>query len=223
MSDLQKTLQLYFGKSVQLTESSFVFWINAFIPKETTNWRTIPGGPYQGKTMMLGPVPWSGCFLTDNREFLANPSASIRLQSLLFIENQESEYKWWEHHRVDETVELHEKTGAVQCSKKASNSRMSFKLLDARAEGLTFSLSSSACNPCVEGAPDISFHADSIDINFHSRALKFYGRVTGYPSFEAYCKNKNTVEIFKHHHKPGATPWTLFAGANQYINRLVIF
>lgn len=219
MPELLKTLQTYFGSTIQLKDSTVVFWINAFIPKNTTNCEIVPEGAYKGKSMMLGPAPWNGHFLTDSREFSSNPSASVRLQSLLLIDNLNHEFKWWQHHRADETVELNGKTGKVTCTKRANISNMSFKLKEITMTSISFELNVGACNPCLEGSPDLRYKADELCINFKENQLKFNGAVSSYPSFEAYVQQGNCtrVTLFQQHHEPGATPWSLFAGANRSI------
>ncbi len=220
MADPEQTLRQYYGSNLTLKETSVVFWLNAFIPKYTTNWRLVKQGPYKGQTMMLGPLPWSHCFLTDNRDFSTDPTASVRLQSFLFIENLEQEYKWWQYHRADETIELNCRTGEPNCSKKAYTNFMMFKLNEVTSTGIEFSLQARAVNPCFEGAPDIHYYIDRLYIDTQTGLFECKGAFTSFPSFESYIQFGLSAPdiVFQSQHNKGDTPWTLFAGSNRTFN-----
>jgi hypothetical protein len=49
-------------------------WMKAFIPKEIEGAKLIAAGPHRGKTMLTSPGPINAWFLTDERDFSAEPS-----------------------------------------------------------------------------------------------------------------------------------------------------
>ncbi|ACF13430.1 hypothetical protein Ctha_0965 [Chloroherpeton thalassium ATCC 35110] len=159
MPELATALSEIYSERIPETEQLIAIWINAFIPAQTTNARVVPAGAYKGQVSILGPFPWSGCFLSDNRDFSSDLDASVRMQSLVLVDFQHNPPAWKEFHRTGITVELLCYEGQVTCLRRAPNTQMQFAEIKAEKNFLSLRLRATAKNPCVEGAPDIAYYS----------------------------------------------------------------
>jgi len=225
MANFETALGQFYDEVGPFTDRHIALWINAFIPEKTTNARVLSHGAHKGQVGILGPFPWSGCFLSDNRMFSEDLGASVRMQSLLIVDCAQNPPIWKAFHRTGLTVELLCESGHVSCARKALNSRMRFVEIESGKNRLSLSLQAAASNPCVASAPDICYTARLIDISLEARRIMFYGQVTGYPAFEAYIQegHRSPIPIFQQLHAPGASPLNLLAGAIKKISCEVLF
>ena len=124
------------------------FWINAFIPR-TVGTYTIPitRGTHAGKTAI--PLPgaarmnplntfknWDAGFLTDQRGFDANPSASVRMRSVAEVNvSVAGAVLMFARHETSGTTEVDTDTGAQIAFAPADMSRCRWGMLRPVAPG----------------------------------------------------------------------------------------
>jgi hypothetical protein len=194
-------------------------WINAFIPRDVPGVTEAAPGIHAGKTMLQGPVAGvSDCFLTDNRSFDSNPSASSRMHSEIEIDVSASVPREISQlHRCSETHEIDCEDGDSECTGRADSSRMKFfNLRGTRATEIQVNLEGAANNPCFTGSPDIDYEG-IISIDIGSRQAKFDGTIDGFPAFEMYISVDGGIArtLFNTMPPPGNTPFNLPGGANR--------
>ena len=225
MPDISEMLATIYGEEIEITQEMIVLWLNAFIPGTTTNARVVPLGVHQGKTMIQGPMFYNDCFLTDNRSFSDDISASVRMQSLAIFDISSETVVMEAHHRCGETIELDCEDGSEDCQKTQNTNNMKWGDLEGTSQLFKVSLEGAANNPCYTGSPDIDYKADSITIIPEPGIVIFDGAVDEYPSFEAYIQrgSGNTATIFRESHGTGVTPASLFGGAVKKIFKHTTF
>ena len=147
-----------------MSKNELRIWINAFIPKDIPGLTiTVPAGLHAGKTMINGPTHLiHDCFLTDQRSFNNDPSASCRMHSMAVINLGGLSLKS-ELHRCDETIEIDCEDGDEECNSSSSTSRIrieDFKgvtVKELNINSVEFRFLGEASNPCFKGAPDIDW------------------------------------------------------------------
>ncbi len=218
------------GQSVKI-------WLNAFIPGDIPGLTNIvPGsGLHADKTMIPGPTPVNDCFLTDQRSFSANPSASSRMHSEIEIDltvpRIVSEFHRCdltvprivsEFHRCDPTIEVDCEDGDEECNSSANTGRMKF--LNFRSTSIVaVNIVGAANNPCFTGSPDIDYEGTieiTIDPSTQIVSVAFSGRIEPFPAFEMYAtlNGGSSMPIFRESPVPGATPRDLFRDANRPVS-----
>jgi hypothetical protein len=204
------------GQSVKI-------WLNAFIPGDIPGLTNIvPGsGSHAGKTMIPGPTPVNDCFLTDQRSFSANPSASSRMHSEIEIDLTVPRIVS-EFHRCDPTIEVDCEDGDEECNSSANTGRMKF--LNFRSTSIVaVDIVGAANNPCFTGSPDIDYEGTieiTIDPSTQIVSVAFSGRIEPFPAFEMYAtlNGGSSMPIFRESPVPGATPRDLFGDANRPVS-----
>jgi hypothetical protein len=200
-------------------------WISSFIPKNIAGYtKPVPGGG--GQTMIPGPLPISDCFLTDQRGFTANASASSRTHSFVEV-NATTLSLIGENHNCDNTVEVDCGDGDTECDKKSDSSGLSIANFSNSGISASFTFKGGAGNPCALGAPHIDWlvhvkvtkSVSDIAISVESGSL-----VEPFPSFEMYASYAGATEkIFNRAPNPGATPWNLIGDPDEPISGSVNF
>lgn len=209
-----------------------MIWINAFIPKNTTDSTKAP----QGKgTMIPGPIPYvSDCFLTDNRGFSSAKGASVRMQSVFYgyIPGRNTLLLWCQEHRCGETVEIDCEDGDEEDRATASTDKMKCKVTFFNGIHFEVSIVGAASNPLFRRSPspDIDYNVtyDVVPGNGNPKSgfVLYEGNVDEYPNFESYVARNFKgpgITIFRHSHAAGATPRQLFGGPDQPVKNSVNF
>ena len=195
--------------------------IRAFIPTDIPGLSlAVPAGPYQGLTMIRGPVPLvSDCFLTDNRERSTTADAHSRLSSRIALRVSASEMQVLsEEHWTDFTVELDCEDGDEECRLRAKDGRrkddkMAFSAPRREGGFIVVSLTGAANNPCFGGSPDIDYQG-SFRIDPERGEVGFEGRVDPFPDFEVLVNGRHVCVV---PHRLGADPWNLPGVASREV------
>lgn len=200
-------------------------WLNAFIPREVPGKTSEAAGPNAGRTMLHGPIPGvSDCFLTDDRDFSDDPSASSRMHSEIEIDlSGPTELFQW--HDCHPTVEIDCEDGEVECLQQADTSRMQFTDLRGDPGSLVHvDLVAAANNPCFTGSPDIDC-SGTITINVQARTVAFDGVIDAFPAFEMYASVDDgpALALFRTLPLPGKDPWNLPGNASRVQSGRVSF
>ena len=171
-------------------------WINAFIPEELPDLtQRVPAGTHEGATMIPGPVPGvSDCFLTDQRAFSDDPSASSRMHSLVEIDLQNGILKN-EEHRSDPTIEIDCEDGDEECNRSATTSGLTVQDFASEdvdsGKQMSFRFVGEASNSCFTGAPDIDWNV-ALKVTFHPAesdvVVDVEGEIDPFPAFEMYAE-----------------------------------
>lgn len=204
--------------------SEIKFWIKAFIPSQFENLMiTLSEGPHKGKTAIKGPIPGvSDCFLTDNRSFSSDPSASCRMHSELVLDPDSLDHSAERHH-CDPTIEVDCENGNIECEKSADSGRMKFLRPAISDSVLTLDLEAASNNGCFSGSPDIDYEG-TLTLNKVTRILEFVGKVDDFPAFESYVLvNGRVIKLFTEGPKPGSSPWNLPGKATRPVQGKVSF
>jgi uncharacterized protein DUF4157/protein-glutamine gamma-glutamyltransferase-like protein len=197
-------------------------WLNAFIPGSITGLtREVTKGPYKGKSVIPGPFSGvSDCFLTDNRGFSDDISASARMHSEIRIDfTRELPGSTEESHATGQTHELNCEDGALECSEQASKSRMKFtKIEKSGLHAIDARLAGAANNPCFTGSPDIDYEG-LLRIDAGLKYVSFVGRIDDFPAFEMYAvaEGGEGKALFQLMPKEGKTPLDLFGEATREV------
>ncbi len=199
-------------------------WINVFIPKSIDGLTKNAGGEFADHTMIKGPIPGvSDCFLTDNRSFSQDASASSRMHSNCLIDIQNSKIVK-QLHRCDPTVEIDCEDFSVECKSSASAASMKFEALIKSNGKLEIPYSGSSKNGCFSGSPSIDI-TGTITIDPIGQILSFDGNCEPFPAFEMYTSINNgpTLTLFQREPNVGSSPWNLPGDPNQKISGQVSY
>ena len=198
---------------------SIVLWVNSFIPNNFGPVRTVPGGPFAGRTMINGPVAGlSDCFLTDNRSFDNRmnggfvPESRITAWVNVDVENATIMGQTVFSHP---TVEVDCEDGDVECANTSQPRGPGFHNISRFGNRITLELRTSGSNPCFTLAPgilvpDIDFEGRiSLDVEPSGEVgVTFEGRVDAYPAYEIYVapgEGGETKALLQRYPDPGST------------------
>ncbi len=197
----------------QLPINKLVFWINAFIPGEMPGaTHQLKEGPHAGKTMIFHPVLGDRFgYLTDQRDFSEEITARSRLHSRGTVLLNGIFPKLEQTHKSDMTVELKPKTGALTCTKTATEWTRGKDVLGLTVpwmqivswDGavLQIEVAAEAGDPCTPEADIIAkvdYHG-TIFVDFNDLTIQFVGKVDEIPAFEMYAQVDNgpVITIFQ--------------------------
>lgn len=195
-------------------------WINAFIPRDFEGAEPVPGGPHAGKAMLSAPGPMPMYFLTDQRDFSADPTAHSRMHSELTLALPSCEVVR-EAHCCDDTVQVDPETGEELCRETPSTDDMAFSDFRSSAQARTWScsLNGSTANACIKVGPikvspkldykglfNVTWNEDASEVT-----IVFDGQVETYPAFEMYASldGGQAETVFQLPVEPGTSPMNL--------------
>ncbi|MES3085098.1 hypothetical protein [Sphingomonas faeni] len=226
-------------------------WINAFIPRVVgTYTKAIMIGDHAGKTAV--PLPnlarawpgnwghdWDSGFLTDQRDFSSNRSASVRMQSSADITVSPFGMLFKKAPaRTSGTIGVNVKTGE---EKGRSDARLqkcrmfipkvvampSRQRVQSDEEVMLIEVYGAASDPLVDFSADIDYRGHFQVIrkkDNSSLAINFYGAIDAFPAFESYARWKGqTKEIFKSSPPKGNTVVNLLGPPNRLIQGSAYF
>jgi hypothetical protein len=170
-------------------------WMKAFIPVDLDGVETVKSGSHAGKTALSAPGPIQAWFLTDQRQFSSDISASARMHSEVEID-VERQVVSREFHHCDASIEVDLDSGEEICREAAHTDNMAFSNFQVLNGGNRFSidLKASSKNPClkiasVEISPNLDY-IGSITVTRVEASEKvivtFEGDIETYPAFEMY-------------------------------------
>ena len=210
--------------------TSLRIWVNAFIPAETTNARTLVSGPCRGMVVIRGPIPGvSDCFLTDDRSWSTSLTASSRMQSVATIDLAGSQPKLEHVYRSTQSVELDCESEHVEKKARATPELWQVAEFEVAGSSEDFRarVRAAARDPLFKFTPDrlvptIDYHG-TFSVSMTRRTITFDGFVDAYPAFEAYaqCRNGPITALFRIAHERGETPFSLFGDADRRVNATV--
>jgi hypothetical protein len=165
---------------------SVTFWINAFLPWALPGATTVlPVGPSRGHSAITGPKQYC---LTDQRGFSTVMTAQSRMHSAVTMHFGDAAPVLTQQHRCDYTTECDRETGEVTARKKASTTRMQFRLT-ATEPIVTIQMSCLTSNPCTSSAwafGDIEYKG-TIFIDPTTRRIAVDLMTGAFPAFEGYA------------------------------------
>jgi hypothetical protein len=174
---------------------TMTIWVKAFIPNSgQTVIVSVPNHDHQ--TMLKGPG-LIGCFLTDQRSFVADKSASARMTSVIKFDLTPNGIKNRSDNNytgVTQQLACDSGSTAGQCTGRAPASQMSFSNVQYDADHQIFSatLNGLASNPCftysgINVAPNIHYSAQ-FSLNAKNRTWGLTAKIGQFPAFEAYLQ-----------------------------------
>ena len=207
-------------------------WVSAFIPGDVPGVTlVVPDGPYKGQKMLRNPLNVLGyypgdCFITDNRDFKADPGASARMHSLIEIDVAAETIVGggMGTQRIGETVELDCEDGSVECQKTGPTNRMAFSNFQVQSgfDGeriFSVDLKAAGQDWCFEWSPqslvcDIDYRGTfSILVNKarDQAHVGFAGDLDEFPAYEVYAAadGQPAVTLLRESPLPGKTPFAL--------------
>jgi Domain of unknown function (DUF4157)/Protein of unknown function (DUF3238) len=197
-------------------------WMNSFIPNDIPDLTAkVPKGRFKGQTMIRAPLEWiTDCFMTDNRGFSEELTASARTHSELMVDLRD-----WPHYRYSttnstgKTYEIDCDDGDVECEDQASPLRMHIFPPLSSESTLVFPLRGAASDPCVRVAPDVDYEG-LIQVDVKSGEVAFEGKVDVFPTFEMYAVADAGAAkpVFQLSPEPGVSLWSLYGTANRKIS-----
>jgi hypothetical protein len=198
-----------------VTITKVKFWLNAFIPAQISGLTVpVPGGIHEGKTMLPGP-PLLDFFLTDNRSFSSDVSASSRMHSEFEVTfGNPTGPSLRQFHKCDLTIQIEglPPTGRVLATATGSTAKMGYTLrtLDASGDLVAVDMKCASSMPLFAASPDIDFNG-TITINRKSGTLQLDAKVDAFPAFEALASINGGTPTFLFIEPPriGATPFNL--------------
>lgn len=202
-------------------ENRLKFWINAFIPRDAEGALTVASGKYTGRTMLPGPTDISDCFLTDNRSFSDDVTASSRLHSeyeFAFSEGNTRDVK--QSSSCGTTHELDCEDGDLECEATAKVTPQTvfspIQLLGGNPDRPYFTLEAEAGNPCFAGAPAINYQG-AVSFDVAARVVVFHIFVDEYPAYEAYARIDSgaPLPLIQENPPAGNSPRHLYGLANR--------
>jgi hypothetical protein len=165
-------------------------WVRSFIPnRHDTNpgyIRPVPNRP--GQTMMSGPTPVNDCFLTDNRWFSSDPSASARIGARLVINTGATPTIVSASHPPSVSVEVDCEDGDEECRKPVDTSRSRVGPIARQGSTVRIKVHGEANNACFAASPDIHYDGEFI-VDVAAGSIKFEGTIGQFPAFEAYARS----------------------------------
>ena len=221
---------------------NLLIWISAFIPGHIAGYTLrVPGGLHGGKTAIPCPLIATpanpNCFrlgyLTDQRGFDSNPTASARMRSIAEIQLVSPRLIRAEH-QTSGTTEINKNTGAVTCAARANMSRCKFDKFSSSMVPypagdilIKLAFTAAASDPCVNLAADIDYLGNIEILCSPSRGVVevgFNGKVDSFPAFEMYARlNGLTQTLFRLPPPPGNTVINLLGGASTPVAGKVVF
>jgi hypothetical protein len=202
-------------------------WISAFIPKTIPSY-TLPMPNGSGKTMIPGPTAINDCFLTDQRDFSDNPTASSRMRLTVDIDMSSLQIQSWQPH-CDNTVKVDCGNGIAACNQTPDVSGLKVENISTNGSVLVLSFTGGAGNPCVPVvAPeinwDIKIEVRKTGATAASVSVLAGSLVEPFPAFEMYVRwNGATKTLFRRSPDPGTSPWNLFGPPNKPISGSAVF
>jgi hypothetical protein len=199
-------------------------WVSAFIPGA---WDplTSPVPDSSGRTMVHGPVPGvSDCFLTDQRDFSADPAASSRVHSEIVLDLSTG-LTDSESHRCDDTVEVDCEDGDEEGRANGDTSRCSFAGPAPDPAGrYQLDLRMAANNPLFTGSPDIDVTGTFV-VDAAARTVSFSGKIDEFPAYEGYVAldDQPPVTLFQRLPDAGRSPADIFGEANRPVEVTVTY
>ena len=199
---------------------SIQVWVNAFIPGSYGG--NIDGsGAAAGHRLLPGPTSWfHDCFLTDDRDFSSDITASSRMHSEFRMELPSMVLT--PRHVCGTTVEHDCEDGDVECTDTASTSRMSWDGPMRAGDTIWANVAGAANNPCFTGSPDIDY-VGAVFVDLATKTITFEGKVNGFPAYEAYVvvNDGSPQELFTH--GPSGDPTSLIGDADIDVRGEVSF
>lgn len=187
--------------SITLPFRSFRFWVNAFIPRDifgaTT---TLREGDYRGLSM-LSKAP---CYLTDQRNFSNEPSASSRMHSLAKVDLVDGQPNLTQGHRCDELIEW-DVDGSMSRRQRVSTSNMRFSLTRAEPT-IVVQMNCRYADPVTSpahGIGDIEYQG-IVEINPLTPAIDIDLMICLFPAFEGYASVNNGAATVLFRYAPPA-------------------
>jgi hypothetical protein len=233
---------LYMGQVM----AKLTFWINSFLPGSVPGYTVaLTAGVHRGKTAIPMPTiaraanwfkAWNAGYLTDQRTFSNNPTASTRMRSLIEIETD----NWTEikqSHTSSGTTEVDISSGDQKGFAIANMSRCKFtEVLLPKLPALTvikvsappkFSryLSAAAGDPLINAAADIDYNGALIVSLVGTKIeVHFNGMVDAFPAYECYAMYKGiTKQLFVRSPPVGHKVTNLPGPANNVVTGRVEF
>ncbi|HEY6155901.1 MAG TPA: DUF4157 domain-containing protein [Gemmatimonadales bacterium] len=195
------------------------FWINAFIPSSIRGGKPVPKGPLHGQTMFNGPFPWSDCFLTDNREFSSDITASARMhiEAQVAITRRDLTFSGsWSY----PTREVDCEDGDIECDRRATPRALvtlvpNWPPYQEDPDLFQLPVTGAANDPCFTGSPDLDV-AGMVRIDPRAQRLRFEGSIDPFPAFEMYAAVNDGPgrTVFTYMPSAKTTAWSLWGGAS---------
>jgi len=174
------------GAAIQTIE----LWLRSFIPINHEGnpgyMLPVPGNP--AHTMIRDPSPVSiSCYLTDQRGFSDEPSASARLGTHIVVKIGAQATITASDNPPSESVELSCETGMERCRKQVDTSRSNSGPVVKNGDMVRVHVHGQANNACFRLSPNIHYDGDFI-IDLSGRSIRFEGIIGEFPAFEAYAR-----------------------------------
>lgn len=236
-------------------QGTLELWINAFIPRDVPNYtQTVAAGAHGGKTAV--PLPWiarlhpgnlfhawNEGFLTDQRAFSDQQSASVRMQSAATVTVSPAGLDA----RISKpttsgTIGVDIKTGdelgraganLKNCSMEiftGPSTRLHLltgKRIDDGAQAVILGVKGAGSDPLVHASADIDYTGDFQVIHHpqqNSLAVVFKGLIDDFPAFEAYARFNGVVQtLFTAPPSKGNTVVSLLGKASRPISGDVLW
>jgi hypothetical protein len=223
-------------------------WLNAFIPYHVEGYtRKITKGETTGKSAV--PLPgiarlnfmnwnhdWDSGFLTDQRSFSSDETASVRMQSAVTVEVSPTGMKPNFHPmRTSGTTGVKLNTGKIVGQSNANMKNCLFKeeekdfkasfgrtLPPGTHRVLVLKVKGAASDPLVSASADIDYKGHFKIVQSDRDGMlyvEFQGKIDAFPAFECYASfNGKTQTLFTAAPPAGNTVVNLLGGANRSIS-----
>lgn len=200
-------------------------WINAFIPRDVPNYtRTIAAGEHGGKTAVPLPLiarghprnlfkPWNEGFLTDQRGFSDQQTASVRMQSAATVQVSPAGLRASiDAPKTSGTISVDLKSGKQLGSAGADLNKCSMDIyhgpstrlnmltgqwIDEGAQSIILAIYAAGSDPLVAASADIDYTGNWQVIHHPQKnylAVLFKGKIDDFPAFEAYAQFNNSTQ-----------------------------
>ncbi|MFE7777710.1 DUF3238 domain-containing protein [Streptomyces sp. NPDC057445] len=209
-------------------------WLKAFIPKDVPG-LTLPRPNHPGETM-VGGLPLVGdCFLTDQRGFSSDITASARIHSEIALDVKAGGLVLHEYNDCSPTHEVDCEDGDLDIVARGDSSRIYFFSIKAPAAGMvTFEMKGAAKNPCIEESADVDYQgAVAIVVwrepsedgqEMEKARIDFQGFIDNFPAFEMYAAVNDGPgqQVFAVMPLPGNSPAALYGPPRRPVRGSVV-
>ena len=181
---------------------SISFWLNAFIPRDIIGTTTmLREGEYKGLTLLSGPP----CYLTDQRNFSNDLSASSRMQSWVKVDLTDAEPVLTQQHRCEDLIECDSASGEVLKRQRGSTSKMKFYLL-ATTPTILIQMDCRYGDsiPRADHRIGDTEYKGTIEIDPAARSIDLDMMICLFPAFEGYAAINNGPGAILFRHAPPA-------------------
>ena len=181
---------------------SIIFWLNAFIPRDISGGTTLLStGDFRG-LMALSEPP---CYLTDQRNFSNDLSASSRMQSWVKVDLSDAEPVLAQQHRCDDLIECDLLSGEVLNKQRVGASKMTFSL-EATTPTILIQMDCRYGDsiPRVGHGIGETEYKGTIEIDPAARSIDLDMMICLFPAFEGYAVINNGPGTILFRHAPPA-------------------